>query len=61
MILKGRYTYARRGPAPEPFYPAMPSAESMTGYPASGPGGPLGSHAGSRASERGQWRKRMSR
>jgi hypothetical protein len=30
MILKGRYTYARRGPAPEPFYPAMPDAEDMT-------------------------------
>ena len=29
MILKGRYTYARRGPAPEPFYPAMPGAESL--------------------------------
>ena len=31
MILKGRYTYARRGPAPEPFYPAMPGAESPPG------------------------------
>jgi hypothetical protein len=29
MILKGRYTYARRGPAPEPFYPAMPGAEDL--------------------------------
>lgn len=29
MILKGRYTYARRGPAPEPFYPAMPYAEDL--------------------------------
>lgn len=29
MILKGRYTYARRGPAAEPFYPAMPGAESL--------------------------------
>jgi hypothetical protein len=30
MILKGRYTYARRGPAPEPFYPAMPGAEELS-------------------------------
>jgi hypothetical protein len=30
MILKGRYTYARRGPAPEPFYPVMPEAEDLT-------------------------------
>jgi hypothetical protein len=30
MILKGRFTYARRGPAPEPFYPAMPDAEELT-------------------------------
>jgi len=30
MILKGRYTYARRGPAPEPFYYAMPGAEGLT-------------------------------
>jgi hypothetical protein len=29
MILKGRFTYARRGPAPEPFYPAMPGAEDL--------------------------------
>lgn len=29
MILKGRYTYARRGPAPEPFYPAMPGADAL--------------------------------
>jgi len=29
MILKGRYTYARRGPAPEAFYPAMPDAEDL--------------------------------
>jgi hypothetical protein len=29
MILKGRYTYARRGPAPVPFYPAMPGAETL--------------------------------
>jgi hypothetical protein len=30
MILKGRYTYARRGPEPVPFYPAMPGAEDLT-------------------------------
>jgi len=29
-ILKGRYTYARRGWAPEPFYPAMVGAEELT-------------------------------
>lgn len=29
MILKGRYTYARRGPAPAPFYPALPDAEGL--------------------------------
>lgn len=30
MILKGRFTYARRGPAEVPFYPAMPGAEDLT-------------------------------
>ncbi len=30
MILKGRYTYARRGPEDVPFYPAMPDAEELT-------------------------------
>lgn len=29
-ILKGRYTYARRGWADEAFYPAMPGAEDLT-------------------------------
>jgi len=29
-ILRGRYTYARRGWAPEPFYPPMPDAEELT-------------------------------
>lgn len=29
-ILKGRYTYNRRGLADEPFYPAMPDAEELT-------------------------------
>jgi hypothetical protein len=29
MILKGRFTYARRGPAPEPFYPALPDADYL--------------------------------
>jgi hypothetical protein len=29
-ILKGRYTYSRRGWADEPFYPAMPDAEKLT-------------------------------
>lgn len=29
-ILKGRYTYARRGWADEAFYPAMPDAEDLT-------------------------------
>jgi hypothetical protein len=29
-ILKGRYTYARRGLAEVPFYPAMPDAEALT-------------------------------
>jgi hypothetical protein len=29
-ILRGRYTYARRGWAPEPFYPAMPDADTLT-------------------------------
>src|ERR1700746_3344880 len=30
MVLKGRFTYARRGAAEEPFYPAMPGAEELT-------------------------------
>jgi hypothetical protein len=30
MILKGRFTYARRGPEPLPFYPVMPEAEELT-------------------------------
>jgi hypothetical protein len=30
MVLKGRFTYARRGPAEVPFYPAMPGAEELT-------------------------------
>jgi hypothetical protein len=29
MILRGRFTYARRGPEDVPFYPAMPGAESL--------------------------------
>jgi hypothetical protein len=29
MILKGRFTYARRGPEDVPFYPAMPGAERL--------------------------------
>jgi len=28
-ILRGRFTYARRGWAPEPFYPAMPGADEL--------------------------------
>lgn len=30
MILKGRFTYARRGPEDVAFYPAMPGAEELT-------------------------------
>jgi hypothetical protein len=30
MILKGRFTNARRALAAEPFYPAMPGAEELT-------------------------------
>lgn len=30
MILKGRYTYVRRGPASVPFYSVMPGAEDLT-------------------------------
>jgi len=30
MVLKGRFTYARRGPAEVPFYPSVPGAEELT-------------------------------
>ena len=30
MVLKGRFTYARRGPADVPFYPAMAGADALT-------------------------------
>lgn len=30
MILRGRFTYARRGPEDVPFYPAMPGASGLS-------------------------------